>query len=269
MLGATSATRMFRILRLAALGLAVPALGFSIAGAARADDDAAAIVKAMSDYVAAQQTISATFDTSIEVVTPQIEKIQFTSSGSLDLKRPNQFRAHRLGGYADVEVVGDGKLVTIFGRNLGKFAQFPADGATIDDVVDGLRAAGAELPAADLLSADAYGALMQDVIEAKHVGRGVIDGVECEHLAFRTVDTDWQLWVAVGDKPVPRQLVITSKGVAAAPQYTIRIKSWNSAPDFAADAFTFTAPAGATKVDFAALEGIDEVPPSVPMGEGK
>ena len=28
------------------------------------------------------------------------------------------------------------------------------------------------------------------VIEARHIGQGVIDGVECEHLAFRGVDTD-------------------------------------------------------------------------------
>ena len=29
------------------------------------------------------------------------------------------------------------------------------------------------------------------------MGRGVIDGIECEHLAFRNPDTDWQLWVEV------------------------------------------------------------------------
>ncbi len=38
-----------------------------------------------------------------------------------------------------------------------------------------------------------------DVLEAKHMGHGVIDGVECDHLAFRNFDTDWQLWVEVGE----------------------------------------------------------------------
>ena len=57
------------------------------------------------------------------------------------------------------------------------------------------------------------------------MGRGVIDGIECEHLAFRNVDTDWQLWVEVGDPPIPRKMVITSKTTNSAPQYTLRVKS--------------------------------------------
>jgi hypothetical protein len=35
----------------------------------------------MSDYLSSQQTIELTFDTDIEVITPQLEKIQFTNSG--------------------------------------------------------------------------------------------------------------------------------------------------------------------------------------------
>ena len=87
-----------------------------------------------------------------------------------------------------------------------------------------------------------YDALVADVIEAKHVGRGVIDGVETEHLAFRNFDTDWQLWVDVGDKPVPRKLVITSKTVNSAPQYTFRVKSWKTGSAPAAGAFKFVPP---------------------------
>ncbi|MCX5513037.1 hypothetical protein C3941_01845 [Kaistia algarum] len=262
MMGAVYANRVARVLRRAVGALVVPVLGLALAGPVHAADDASAIVKAMSDYVASQKTIAMTFDTSIEVVTPEIEKIRFASSGSLDLNRPNQFRAHRVGGYADVEAVSDGKLFTLLGRNLNRYAQLPIEGGTIDDIVAGLRQAGAELPAADLISSNAYDALMGGVIDGRHIGRGVIDGVECEHLAFRTLDTDWQLWVEIGEHPIPRQFVITSKAVAAAPEYTIRIKSWNTAPNFAADAFAFTAPKGAEKVDFAALGEMDEVPPS-------
>lgn len=254
-----------------AVMMAPAILGLALAGmgAARADDDAAAIVKAMSDYVGSQKAIAVTFDSAIEVVTPQIQKIRFTSSGSLELDRPNRLHARRTGGYADVEAVSDGKTFTVLGRNIGRYAQFPVEGASIGDIVAALRQAGAELPAADLISGDAFGALMDGVIEAHHIGRGVIDGIECEHLAFRTLDTDWQLWIEVGPKPIPRQMVITSKGVAAAPEYTIRIKDWNANPSFAAGAFTFTPPAGAQKVDFAALGPIDEVPPSAAIGEAK
>ena len=37
------------------------------------------ILKSMSDYVGSQPTIRATFDSDIEVITPQLEKIQKTT----------------------------------------------------------------------------------------------------------------------------------------------------------------------------------------------
>src|ERR1039458_8809958 len=29
------------------------------------------------------------------------------------------------------------------------------------------------------------------------------DGVECEHLAFRNNDVDWQIWIQLGSRPIP------------------------------------------------------------------
>jgi hypothetical protein len=233
------------------------------------DDDAAKILKAMSDYMASQKSLSLSFDTDIEVITPEIQKIQFASSGKLLLSRPDKIRASRTGGYADVELVFDGKTVTVLGKNLNAYAQSDAPG-TIDQLVDLLRNQyGLELPGADLLVSDPYEALMSDVITAKHIGQGVIDGVECEHLAFRNQDTDWQLWVETGDHPIPRKLVITSKATAAAPQYTLLIKDWKTDVEPGADAFAFQPPADAKKVDFKALGDTDEVPPGVEKGENE
>ena len=76
--------------------------------------------------------------------------------------------------------------------------------------------------------------MMADVVEAAVIGKGVIDGVECDHLAFRNMETDWQIWIETGAKPIPRKYVITSKGIAEAPQYTLRIKDWKT--DAIADA---------------------------------
>ena len=46
------------------------------------------------------------------------------------------------------------------------------------------------VPAADLLMADPYKELMPLVVDAKDLGSGVIRGVECDHLAFRTEEVD-------------------------------------------------------------------------------
>jgi hypothetical protein len=248
-----------------AAGLAALLSGLPLAQAQA--DDAKAILKTSLDYVSQQQTLSLTFDSSIEIITPRLEKIQFTNSGDLRLQRPDKLRAHRVGGYADVELVFDGKTVSILGRNLDAYAQFEGPD-NLDALIEALRMGhGIALPGADLLLSNAYEALVAGVLESKHIGRGVIDGVECEHLAFRNADTDWQLWVELGERPIPRKLVITSKTVNSAPQYTLQVKDWSTEAAPAADAFAFKVPDGATRLEPDALTGLDELPPGAPAGE--
>jgi len=254
------------------LATATLAAAFGVfAGQAAKADDAASLLKAMADYTAAQKSITATFDSDIEVITPELQKIQFASSGQFKISRPDKLRVKRTGGYADVELVYDGKTVSFHGNNAKAYAQADAPG-TIDQLVDVLQErTGGAVPGTDLLLSDAYDALTSDVIEGHHVGQGVIDGIECEHLAFRGHDTDWQIWIQTGAQPIPRKYVITSKTLEGAPQYTLRIKDWKTDPIADADAFAFKPPEGATKVslDSDAMIGLDEVPPGVTEGVKK
>ena len=220
----------------------------------------------MADYVSGQQTIELTYDSDIEVITPQMEKIQFASSGDVLLKRPDKLRAHRVGGHAEVELFFDGKTVSIFGKSINGYAQLDIPG-TLDRLIEALREGhGVSLPGADLLQSKSYEVLVAGVMESKHIGRGVIDGLECDHLAFRNFDTDWQLWVEAGQRPIPRKLVITSKTLNNAPQFTLRIKSWKTGLEPAQGAFAFTPPAGAKKLSPDALIDLDELPQDKPKG---
>jgi hypothetical protein len=233
--------------------------------------DAAKVLKAMSDYTKEQKSISATFDSDIEIITPDLQKIQFTSSGELKLNRPDKLRIRRTGGYADVELVYDGKTISLFGNNAKSYVQADAAG-TIDQVIDTIQSkSGAAMPGTDLLLTNSFDELMTNVIDANHIGQGVVDGAECDHLAFRGVDVDWQIWIETGARPVPRKYVITSKTLAGAPQYTLRIKDWKTAPIADADAFVFKPPTGATKVDLDAVAMLefDELPPGIPAGVRK
>ena len=227
-----------------------------------------AVLKSMSDYVGSQKTIELTFDSDIEVITPQLEKIQFTNSGEALLSRPDKLRAHRVGGYSDVTLFFNGKTVSIFGKSANAYAQFKVAG-TVDQLIEALRSGhGIALPGADLMLSNSYEVLVADVMEAKYMGRGVIDGVECEHLAFRNADTDWQLWVEVGDRPIPRKMVITSKTVNGAPQYTLRVKSWKTGGEHAPETFAFVPPAGMKKLKPDQLVDLDELPQSASAPTG-
>lgn len=239
-----------------------------IFGPAYAEENQAMVkLKAMSDYVGRQQIIELAFDSAIEIITPQLEKIQFTNSGEAVLQRPDKLWAHRLGGYTDVEMFFDGKTVGIHGRHLNGYAQFDVPGST-DYLIHSLREGhGVALPGADLLLTDSYELLSADIQEAKYIGHGVIDGTDCEHLAFRNQETDWQIWIETGENPVPRKLVITSKTVNCAPQYTLFIRHWktDTVPD--PERFSFTPPKGADLMDHNDLIELDELPQSAEKGE--
>lgn len=245
----------------------VSANAFTPAAVAWAQDaNAKKILRGMADYLVSQNTISATFDANIEVILPSLQKIQFTSSGQLQLSRPNGLRARRSGGYSDVELIFDGTTATIFGHHNNTFAQIKSPGS-VDQLVQRLRDEhGIVIPGADLLLATVHDELMGDATDVMHIGHGVIDGKDTEHLAFRGSEADWQLWVEIGPNPIPRKYVITSKAVTGAPQYTIQIRNWTAGTPVNAEAFAFTAPAGAKMVEVPVLAGIDEVPEGVVVG---
>jgi len=85
------------------------------------------------------------------------------------------------------------------------------------------------------------------------VGKSVVEGVRCDHLAFRGADVDWQIWLQEGKQPLPRKWLITTKDIAGSPEFEVVMTKWNLAPKFADSLFDFTPPKGAKKIDFLPL----------------
>lgn len=239
----------------AALALAAAASGTD----ARADEaDARELFKAMSDYLAAQTAFSFDFDASLEIVTKDDQKLTLASSGDVAVERPDKLRATRSGGFASVEAVFDGETLTLLNKDANVYAETAAPG-TIDQLIDELRDTYQRpLPAADLLLADVEGALMPLVTDVKDLGSGVIGGVECDHLAFRTEEVDWQIWIAQGERPYPCRYVITAPKVTGSPQYTLDVRNWRTDAE-AAEEFAFQVPADARKVDAKDVPDFDEI----------
>ena len=220
--------------------------------------NAKALLKAMSDYLAAQKAISLSYDSVFEVVTEDKQKLQLATSGTVLLSRPDKIRTTRQSGFSDTEMTFDGKTVTFLGKGQNAYVQAEAPG-TVDNLIDQLRDKfHRQLPGADFLGSNVYDALMTDVTDVKDLGSGVVGGKECDHLAFRAKDTDWQIWIAQGDTPYPCRYVITTKGVDQAPQFTMTIRDWKAGADAGQADFSFTAPAGARKLDPKDLETLKE-----------
>jgi len=243
-----------RPLSVASAALVGFCLGFSSTSALADESDAKRLLQHMSDYMAAKQSISFDYDATLEVVTTEDQKLGIAASGTVTLVRPDKINATRTGGFSDIELLFDGKTVTLIGKRVRVFTRLPVEG-TIDDLVDVLREEyGRPLPAADLLMSNPYQALMSEVTDIKDLGSGFIRGHECDHLAFRTPDVDWQIWIAQGERPFPCRYVITTPGLSQGPQYTIEILDWRVGEVLQEEAFVFMAPDGATEVVFEEYE---------------
>jgi len=240
------------------LGLGVmgsPAAGQEQGGL---DPEADRILQAMTRYLGDLPAFSAATDVDQEIITRAGQKLQFSSSGTILVQRPDRFHATRRGRAGNAELFLDAGTVTIAMNDGSTYLQIASPGG-IDEAIDAVRGeTGLDLSGADLLYADVYTGLMTDVTESAYIGTGFVDGVECDHLAFRAAKVDWQIWIRTGDAPLPMKYVITSTWVTGAPQYSIRLRDWNVNPSIDAAAFRFTPPAGAKKVDAIAVNQIDE-----------
>ncbi len=242
------------------VGLAAPT------GANAGEADAKKLLKGMSDYIASQAAIAFEFDAVLGVVTNDDQKLGLASSGSISLNRPGKIRATRAGGHADIVMLYDGETLTLSGNDANLYTQIKVSGS-IDNMIDALRNDyNRPLPAADLIMTNTYEQLMDGVTDIKDLGSGVINGVECDYLAFRKEKIDLQVWIAHGENPYPCKYVVTSKDIPHSPQYSIQIRNWTTGVAVASDYFDFKNPTGATKVDIKDLKGMSPLPDHFKQG---
>jgi hypothetical protein len=236
----------------AALMVAATAVALSYAPAlsqSAIEPDADAILHAMADKLKGMTSFSAEYDTDHEIVDRQGQKLQYSASGTIAVSRPSGLRVTRNGPYADTEVMFDGKVVSLYGKALNVYLQFESPGPSIDEAVDEFRlSTGLDAVGADLLAADPYPLLTDGVVSGSLVGTSFIGGIECDHLAFRNDNVDWQIWVSADDRKLPMKYVITTKWVTAAPQYTLHLRNWSTGK-LDAKTFSFKPPADAKKLE--------------------
>jgi hypothetical protein len=196
---------------------------------------------------------SAQTENSLEVVTTDGQKIQFISPATVTVSRPDKLMAQRHSDINDQAFYYDGKSLTLYNPHTNHYATVPAP-ENIDAMLEFARTKlDVIAPGGDLVNTHAYELLMQDVKAGMYVGLEVVGGHRCHHLAYRTTEVDWQLWVREGGHPLPCRYVITSKTIAGSPQFSTEVVKFDTAPKITAVQFRFVPPAGAKTVEFLPL----------------
>ena len=214
------------------------------------DPAAQRLLKASTDFLAGQNQFYLETRNSLEVVLYSGQKIEFNHTAKQSIQRPNRLRAERTGDLVEETFVYDGKSLTLFSPTDKAYATVAAPG-TLEGMLDFARTSlDIVAPAGDLVYKNAYDILMDGVMSAFVVGKGVIEGVRCDHVAFRAPQVDWQIWIQEGAQPLPRKIVITTRDVFNAPHFSVTVTKWDLQPRFNDQTFAFAPPSGAKKIDF-------------------
>ncbi len=175
--------------------------------------EATQLLRRSTDYLAAMKQFRIDTDATIEAVLPGGQKLQYGQRVAITVQRPNRLRAERIGELINQTFYYDGKALSVNLPDLKYYAMADAP-ATLETMLDFARDKLQIIaPGADLIYKDAFERLTQGLTSAFVVGKSVVGGVRCDHIAFRNAEVDWQIWIEEGAKPLPRKFVVTSKRV--------------------------------------------------------
>jgi len=257
----------------------VVAAGAIVAGAAAVDDKPAAKIDAAAEKAlrALASTLQTAKTVSCEmtlVMTTESEgmKQEVTTTYGFASEPPNKLALRHKAGMVGNTVVCDGKKMFVYVGARKLYEQKPAPASFEELFQSNGPMAGNMLFIDNLLRTDVYAAIMESVNKVESAGTEKVGGQECQHLRFSQEQFDWDLWLTPGDKPVVVRIQTDmSKGFEAMsaqmpgmkPMKMTAVNSfrnWVLGGPLPEDAFVFTPPEGARKVDsaFAAVQDDEE-----------
>jgi hypothetical protein len=207
-------------------------------GQSAIDPGAMEALNKMGVYLRTLTSFQVLADITTDNVLDDGQTIQFGSKVNLLAARPNRMRVEVTDDDGHRFYFFDGKNFTIFGQVVNYYATVPAP-PTLAQLADDLNDKyGIEMPLYDLFQWGTNDANIKKIKAADDIGPSAVDDVTCEQYAFRQEGVDWQIWIQLGEFPLPRKLVIRTLTDDAKPQHS-EILTWNLAPSYSENAFTF------------------------------
>ncbi len=206
----------------------------------------------MGAYLRSLKAFEVNGEGTTEVVLIDGLKVQHNRKTNLLARFPDRLRAQIDSDDGSKFYLFDGKSFTLFARDEGYYATVAAPD-TVGKLADQLEKYDIQVPLVDLFLWGRPGNTPPKLTAALDIGPSSIEGITCEQYAFRQEGLDWQIWIQLGEYPLPLKMVLTTTTDEARPQHSMTL-SWNLAPSFNESAFVFDPPAGTNKIVFAGGE---------------
>jgi len=217
------------------------------------EPEAMSALTKMGGYLRSLKAFQVEAVTSREDVLEDGQKVQFAGVTRVLARIPDRLHAVVDSERHHREFFYDGRNFTLLARRSNLYATVAAP-PTIGALADALEDRYAvDLPLVDLFRWGGPHSQHAAITSAMFIGPSEIGGVTCGHYAFRQDGLDWQVWIQMGDYPLPRRLVLTTMTDEARPQHVTTF-TWNLAPSFNDAAFSFVPPRDAGRVVLSELK---------------
>jgi hypothetical protein len=217
---------------------------------AAVEEQALEILRQASEYLTQAKRFSFRARVTYDVEQAFGQKLQFGAVQKISVRRPNRAFTSILRDDGNARRVWyNGHYVTLLDEKENVYGTIAVPGS-IDATLDYVDERGVvRIPVSDLLYSD-LSFLETRAQSGIFVGESRVDGVLCNHLAFRNESVDWQIWIEKGKRPFFRKFLITYKQEAGHPQFAARLDRWNLSPQLPDSLFEFSPPRGAERIRF-------------------
>lgn len=224
------------------------------ATAAPVNDPAArALLLEMASFIARAPGLRVTMRSEYDAIQADGQRIEFGERRRILMQRPDKMRVEveRSDGERG-SVWFDGRSITVFKPGENVYARVEKVGTLDQALVYMVRDLHATMPLARMFTTEFPASLDKRAKSVTLVEECSLFDVPTDHLAVRSDEVDMQLWIAKGQEPLPRRIVITYKNAPGQPQFRADLYDWKIVTKADAAAFEFVPPAGAEQIMYLA-----------------
>jgi hypothetical protein len=212
------------------------------------------LLRAMSDALAKLKAFSYHAEIEFDRLLPGGPKVRMAGAVDVAVSRPASLYVDYRDDISDRVFWFDKGRATLLDPVAGTVAEVSGP-KNIDGIVTKLeKDHGVTLPLGEFAESDPYKVLTRGVTRAFYIGVGNVEGIHCHHVLLERKDLFIQIWMEIGERPLPRKLVFEYPLLPGSPQFTASITEWSFEPP-KPELFVAKIPEGAGKVEFLPLAG--------------
>jgi hypothetical protein len=183
-------------------------------------------------------------------VLPSAVKVQFAGEINFAVQRPDELAIDFNSDLGGKELWYHKDTLTVFDRPHRMYAELKVPDS-IDEMLDRVAEMhNLRLPLSNLAYSNPCQRLRKQILFGTYVGVNDVNGVACDHLAFSSLNIDFQLWLNRSARPIPRKIVINYRTEPGSPEYIAVLSDWKFPKRIANDHFQPRIPKDAQRIEF-------------------